>query len=194
MGYLSESAGKAFKKGTRRAHVPEWFQPLSYVFGGIAALVVVILFLTARDPVSYEVNEPRPAVTNGTDQSTDNSTDQGGGNVTPTAPVEGNTTLTIAGKETTVPAGALDMARKAAAALYTGNYDGVPVYGGGETPPVTIIWENPLIGEVTGAETFPDGSWRFLFAADPDQSGPERTREIMVFVAPDNGGWAYLPG
>lgn len=190
MGYLSNSATKAFKKGTRRAHVPDWFQPLSYVFGGIAALVVIILFLTARDPVSYEVVEPRPPVTSGTGQGTDETAVTNPTN----AQANGNTTVTIAGKDTTVPTGALDMARKAAAALYTGNYDGVPVYGGGETPPVTIIWENPLIGEVTGAENFPDGSWRFLFAADPDQSGPERTREIMVFVAPEDGGWAYLPG
>lgn len=191
MGYLSQSATKAFKKGTRRAHVPDWFQPLSYLFGGVTALVVVLLFLTAGDPVSYEVNEPIPAtVSESSGGGTGTQPNQSTGAALP----QGETALTIDGKTVEVPTGALEMAKRSAAALYTGNYTDVAIYGGGEKPPVAIVWKDPLIGDVTGAETFPDGSWRFLFDADPDRDGPERTREIMVFVAPENGSWAYLPG
>jgi hypothetical protein len=184
MGYLSSGAAKAFKKGTRRAHVPDWFQPLSYVFGGIAVLVIVLLFLTADDPVSYEVVKPKPAVENGT--STDTAPT--------TAPSGADVTLQTGSGPVTLPVGALDMARRAASALYTGDYTGVPIYGGGETPPVVLVWGDPLIGDVVAAESFADGSWRLIFSADPDRDGPERVREIMVFVAEENGNWAYLPG
>lgn len=188
MGYLSSGAAKAFKKGTRRAHVPDWFQPLSYVFGGVAALVVVLLFLTADDPISYDVVKPKPAaVADSSGAETPDAID------TPLAAGENVVLETAAGK-VTVPAGALDMGRRAASALYTGDYTGVPIYGGGEAPPVVLVWKDPLIGDVVSAESFADGSWRLLFSADPDRDGPERAREIMVFVAEENGTWAYLPG
>lgn len=184
MGFLSSGATKAFKKGTRRAHVPDWFQPLSYVFGGVAVLVIVLLFLTAGDPVSYEVVKPKATATNNTAT-----------NATPTpAPDAADVTLQTDAGTVTLPAGALDMARRAAAALYTGDYTGVPIYGGGDAPPVVLVWKNPLIGDVMTAESFADGSWRLIFSADPDRDGPERVREIMVFVAEENGNWAYLPG
>lgn len=187
MGYLSQNAAKAFKKGTRRAHVPDWFQPLSYVFGGLAVVVLGVLYLTAGDPVSYQVIEPPAGET-----VTSNPGSQPAAS-TPGLP-QGDTEINVDGGTVRVPTGALEMAKRAAAAIYTGNFAGVPIFGGGDSPPVVLTWPAPVIGAPRGADTFPDGSWRLRFDADPDGNGPERVREISIFVSPENGSWAYLPG
>jgi hypothetical protein len=190
MGYLSQNASKAFKKGTRRAHVPDWFQPLSYVFGGLALVLLGVLYLTAGDPVNYEVVEP-PAGSAAPGPGTSN-----GNNTSSTTPSlsTGDTELTLAGGTVRVPTGAIEMANRAARAIYTGEFSGVPIFGGESAPPVVLTWPAPTISAPRGADTFPDGSWRLLFDADPDGNGPERVRSISIFVAPENGSWAYLPG
>lgn len=191
MGYLSQNAAKAFKKGTRRAHVPDWFQPLSYVFGGLAVLLLGVLYLTAGDPVSYEVVEPPRGSAAPAPGGSGNTT-------TPTSAVptlpQGETELVLDGGTVRIPTAALEMAKRSAQAIYTGDFADVAIFGGEAAPPVVLTWPSPAISEPRGADTFPDGSWRLLFDADPDGSGPERLREISIFVAPENGSWAYLPG
>lgn len=185
MGNLTRAAGKAFKKGSRRAHVPDWFQPLSYVFAGFAGIVLVVSALTTENPPPIVETPTGPVIIDGDDgQTVTDDTTPGGG--TATTPTDGN--------DSSVDAAAVETARTATVALFTGVFDDVVVYPGQPQPVVITTWDNPVVVELRRSETFPDGTVAVTHLVDPDGDGREAPREVTILVIRVEQGWAFLPG
>jgi hypothetical protein len=202
MGFLSSAAEKAFSR-RRRAYVPDWFQPLSYLFGGIAALVLVI------GVVTYDGTETAPTAQSSvpTIAPADSTPDSTGAASTsdPGTPAPSSTTGTAAGADTVAitgpdgqtlaaPADAVAVSQSAIRALFTGDFTGVPIYPGQPVPSVVRTWPNPRVEDTTVGEELADGTWRLSAVVDPDDAGPELPRQVTVFIASVEQSWAFLPG
>jgi len=199
MGVLSDSARKAYKRGSRRAHIPEWFEPLAYVFGGVAAIVLVVLTFTADVPrpagetASTAVPSPNTAgtlVITPEGVATLPTTDPGTASTVPSA--EGVPLLD--GGAVEVPAGSYAAAQAVAFALLTGDFSGVVLYPGQPQPILLNTWPDPAILGVVDVELFEDASVRFLLRVDPDGAGTEPARDVSLLLTGTGQGWAYLPG
>jgi hypothetical protein len=199
MGFLSKSAEKAFKMGKRRSYVPDWFQPVSYALGALGLLVLVFGVLTSEDLPETAVNPaPIPAVSS-TDgdgggsitslpsaaATTDPSTSEPGGLFVPVGPD---------GATVDVPLAAVEIARAAAAGLFTGDFSAVVLFPGQEPPVVGTIWPAPVVGEPASAEQLADGTWLIGVIVDPDAAGTELARSVPIFVGEAGDSWGYLPG
>lgn len=201
MGFLSESAKRAYRSGARRPHVPEWFVPVSYGFAGLIALVLAYGVVFSDTPASERAGATITSVPEET-SAPEGSTVPGLSNVpvdggtTPEPGVPGETTAVflLDGGEASVPAAAWTAAQSAVFALFTGDFADVSVYPG-KTPPVLLTtWDEPsIVGLVFFAEN-PDGTVRFVIRVDPDTTGNEPARDVPVILAPFETRWAYLPG
>ncbi len=199
MGVLSNSARKAYKRGVRRAHVPEWFLPASYVFAGLAVLIVIGLGLRGSDPRPYAVadaTQPSQILVGG------DPSDQGNG-ASPADTIVDNTNgvdatletvATVDGATVSLPRGAQAAALTMVRAIFTGNFDDVVLYPGQTAPVLIAPWPSPEVRGVVGAQTFSDGSIRVSYQVDPDGAGPEKQREVSVLIVLAGAQWTYLPG
>ena len=208
MGFLSDSARKAYRKGARRTHIPDWFEPAAYVFGVIVGVVLVLGILFADDPepatTATTAAEPIVIVSDGVsvdDGITGGSTADDGSAATPTdeaatigdASTGENVTLVDGGK-LNLPTGSWQTAQGAVFALLTGNFENVALYPGKTAPIILTTWPEPVILGLVNAEQYPDGTIEFLVRADPDGTGSEAVRDVPIMLARDGATWTYLPG
>jgi len=212
MGFLSDSARKAYRKGSRRAHVPEWFEPAAYAFGVIVGVVLLLGMVFADDPepVGTETTAPGPLVIVADGAEVDGLPDTGTAGSTTVAPADGATDDTVNdpgaaaatdepvtlldGTAGTAPAGAWKAAQDVTFALLTGNFDKVAIYPGKTAPIMLTTWPEPVILGIVDVEDFPDGTVEFVVRVDPDGSGVETARDVPLTLARDRAAWAYLPG
>lgn len=203
MGFLSESAERAYRSGARRARVPDWFVPVSYGFAGLIALVL------AYGVVFSDTPAPERADATITSIPEENSADAGptvsvaapsnvpvdSGTTTETG-VPGETTAVflLDGGEVAVPATAWAAAQSAVFALFTGDFADVSVYPGKNPPVLLTTWDEPSIVGLVFFAANPDGTVRFVIRVDPDTTGNEPARDVPVVLAPFESRWAYLPG
>lgn len=94
------------------------------------------------------------------------------------------------GQPVTVPAAAVDVARKAAAGLFSGDFAGIEVKG---SPVLGRTFGAPVVGDAVNAAAVTDG-FRITFAVDPDGEGAEPRRQTAVVVTGQGTTWAFVAG
>jgi hypothetical protein len=91
-----------------------------------------------------------------------------------------------------VPVDALDMARNATVARFTGNFEGVLLGPSVSVPLLPRTWKNPYVGDPI-VNSVGDGVFVLRFRVDPDRDGVEPIREILTAVSYVPGqGWVWL--
>jgi hypothetical protein len=91
-----------------------------------------------------------------------------------------------------ISASALAVARAATLALFTGNFDGIPVADGVVFPDIARTWPDPYIGDPV-VVSVGDGTISFSFRVDPDREGAEptyKTASMVLFVPARGWVWA----
>jgi hypothetical protein len=200
MGFLSDSAKKAYRSGARRAYVPEWFVPASYVFGVVIVLVLAygIVFSEPPRPQGTEPTQDVIVLGGPTDGavSADVAVPAGTtpGDEFGAANDAENPMPLLDGGETSVPTAAWDAAQKTVFALFTGDFSDVNIYPGKTAPVLLTTWTEPSIVGLLSFEEYPDGTARFVVRVDPDTTGSEAARDVPLLMARHETGWAYLPG
>jgi hypothetical protein len=110
----------------------------------------------------------------------------------PTAPVGDVITLPFRfGGVLDVSQEALNVARSACEAIFTGNFDAVALGPGVVAPALPRTFPDP---EVSSPEVVQvgDGTVTISFLVDPDRTGPEGLRRIDVNVGVESSGWVWL--
>lgn len=192
MGFLTDSARKAYKKGSRRAYVPDWFLPASYVFAAFVAIVLLFATLRGSEPRSFTVEDPKVTVpvSGSPTITTGDSLAPGGTNVSGAT----QSVVRLDGSSVTLPVGAEAMARAAVVALFTGEFTDVALYPGQLEPVVIAPWKNVAVIGVSEARTPDATTVTVTYRIDPDGDGMEQPRDITVMVVRNGDDWAYLPG
>ena len=106
--------------------------------------------------------------------------------------VSGSVTLPVeSGGVSEVPAAALAVARASVMALFTGNFNEVPIATGVAIPDVARTWEDPSVGDPM-IVAFGESTIRLSFQVDPDRDGPESVYKtsVVVLFTPDLG-WVW---
>lgn len=91
-----------------------------------------------------------------------------------------------------ISASALAVARAATLALFTGNFEGVPVADGVALPDIARTWADPYVGDPV-VVSVGDGTISFAFRVDPDREGAEptyKTASMVLFVPARGWVWA----
>lgn len=204
MGFLSRAAESTFSKTRRRAYVPEWFRPFSYVAAGAAVAGLVLMGVFGDNSLDVTTSEVTAAelVTAGPSSqgSPDPAPVQPSASGQPTgAPSAAAGTVSLpapSGDLVQVPQQAVDVATKAAAALFTGNFTGVPLAPGQVPPTVSSPWPKAAAGAPRSVTVTPgDASLLALVVpVDPDAgTGAEAPRDVSVTLRNLEGVWVYLP-
>lgn len=204
MGFLSKAAESTFSKTKRRAYVPEWFRPFSYVAAGVAAAGLIFMGAFGNDSLDTTTGEVAAGelVTAGptAGQSADPLPAE------PSAPAQpsgegsaaaGTVSLpTPSGDLVQVPQQAVAVAAKAATALFTGNFTGVPLAPGQVPPTVSSPWPKAAAGTPRSVTLTPGDSTllSLVVPVDPDAgTGAEAPRDVSVTLRSLDGVWVYLP-
>lgn len=199
MGFLSTSAAKAYKKGARRAHIPEWFEPAAYVFAAVVGVFLIVSYVLDDGPVAGNPTGPVDQIvitgSAGTPDTSGSGTD---GSVPATVDVQtssdAETVPLVDGGDVVVPSGAWTAAKAATFGLLTGDFNAVTLYPG-KTPPILLTtWDEPSILGLVSFERNPDETVSFVVRVDPDGTGNETPRDVPFVLAKIETAWAYLPG
>jgi hypothetical protein len=170
---LTDTARKAYQR--RRVYVPEWMQLAQWVAIGLIPVVLLISFVVDNDGASNRSTFATP----GTKQSTTDDI----------SPPAGRTVslTTVAGGETEVPSAALDAARRAGLALWTGDWSGVDVDG--PAPVTESLYPNAELG---GPKVYSSGVdvIIFVFPLDADADGTT-DQSFQISVVNNNGSWQF---
>lgn len=98
-----------------------------------------------------------------------------------------------AGSSIEAPVAALEVARAAVTALYTGGFEDVPTAPDARVPEtLPEVYEDPEVGRPQ-VVSVGEGVYTFRFFVDPDRSGPApaRLKDVHVARSPE-GGWWWL--
>lgn len=99
------------------------------------------------------------------------------------------TVETLGGVATTVPKGAYDQAQLAALALFSGNFSGVNLPAGSNTPEVI-----PSAGATISSIRLNEATAAVVtFTIQVDANGAGDLRTIDVMVSPEDNMWVYYP-
>jgi hypothetical protein len=204
MGILSNSALKAYKKGSRRAHIPEWFEPVAYVFAGIVGIFLLFGLVFEEDPATGVLPQPVEQIVITADEATLTADPVGNDPVPQTTPAGGGVTISVSladenvplvdGGDLAVPAGAWSVAQATTFALLTGNFADVSLYPGKTAPILLTTWEEPSILGLVDVVRNTDDSLEFVVRVDPDGTGAEPARDVPFTLVKLDANWAYLPG
>lgn len=211
MSRLTDNAEKRFRSLARKPDTPEWYPAVGVVVGVAFFFFMAWQFIspggsapeaaTPTNPMDVPAtiapsptDVTAPTATTVADAETPPTTVE----VTtePTAPsVEPAETVMLAdwsGGSTGVDRGALDAARAATVALFTGDFSAVALAEGVTAPALPRTWPTPQVDTPT-LRSMGDGVLEISFAVDPDGAGPETIRRIDTAVTrtPD-GAWAWL--
>lgn len=213
MGLLSQSAEKTFNKTRRRAYVPDWWRPLSYVAGGAA--VAFLLFsgvlaggdsdnadatadgadtIVIDTPADTVVDTPTSAAptpvpssnTPSSSPSSSASSNAGSGSID---------IPTLAGTTVSVPVLAAQTATNAAQALFSGDFSQVPVVAGQSPPTVSSPLAAAAASTPSSVTIAPSGAtMTFRIPVYPDGNTAGTTaREVTVTVQLVDDQWQYVP-
>lgn len=202
MSSLSEAAGKRLRSVNRRQELPSWWTLGQIVVGVIFFCALAYSFMTDENTPPVELpDDPfaAPAETPVVDPGTVATVPAP---VEPTAPISpgptaptttGTVTLPAAdGTLVEVPVAAVDLAKAAAVANFTGNYVDVPVAAGVTRTPPLRLWLDAVAADVT-VLTAVEGEFALNVTVDPDATGPETARPIVIPVTVEDGSWVYAP-
>jgi hypothetical protein len=180
MGFLSDGARNAYRKAGGSAYVPDWYRNAIWV-GALIAAGGVFLSTTFND------NDAPPSTYN---QSVSPGSDA------PTEPSQGSVQTDVSGLVSLrgvdgarydIPRAALDAAEAAGLALWTGNWEGVPVTG--ELPGSSATFPQARLGTARVVSADADVvSLLFELREDGDE---KVTQEFQVTVVATGDGWAY---
>jgi hypothetical protein len=111
---------------------------------------------------------------------------------TETVPVDTRVLVPLPGPGGTVNVDqqALDVARAATVALFTGDFSTVAISPGVEPPTLTRTYPDPLVSEPT-VRNVGDENITITFTVDPDGTGPAGLRLINTTVTAGVGGWSW---
>lgn len=204
MGFLSNSALKAYKKGARRAHIPEWFEPAAYVFAGIVGVFLLFGLVFGDDPAPGVLPQPVEQIVITGDGEATATTPSGGSGVAPAAPNDDGVAISVSltdetvplvdGGEVSVPAGAWSVAKSTTFALLTGDFTDVAIYPGNTAPILLTTWGEPSILGLVDVVRNTDGSLEVVLRVDPDGTGDEPARDVPFTLVKLDSNWVYLPG
>jgi hypothetical protein len=204
MGVLSNSALKAYKKGSRRAHIPEWFEPAAYVFAGIVGIFLLFGLVFEDDPAPGVRSQPVEQLVITADGATSTAGPVGNDPVPQTTPDGDGVTISVSladenvslieGGDLAVPAGAWSAAQATTFALLTGDFADVPLYPGKSAPILLTTWVEPSILGLVDVVRNTDDSLEFVVRVDPDGTGTEPARDVPFILVKIDTNWVYLPG
>jgi hypothetical protein len=203
MGFLSNSAMKAYKKGSRRAHIPEWFEPAAYVFAAIVGIFLIVSYVLDDGPP--QTNQAAPLeelVITGSGGATETNgsapaatsvpgTEDG---ITISVSLADETVALVEGGSATLPAGSWAAAQATTFALLTGDFSGVTIHSGKTAPILLTTWPEPSILGLVDFKRNSDDTLAFVVRVDPDGTGSEAPRDVPFTLARVDTVWAYLPG
>lgn len=174
MGNLTENASKRFRK-SRRVAVPEWYQSAQWFAVILIPVILMVSFVTNDNPVVAENQTQNDSavqvlVPGGeTSYADTTSSEDSTGEITSDAPATGSLRVSKPGGGTSiVPAEALEVAKAAGLASYTGNWIGVPVDG--TLPRTQRLNPDATIGKAM-AYAVSDAAVTFAFQLDRDGNG-----------------------
>lgn len=203
MGFLSDSARKAYKKGSRRAHIPDWFEPAAYVLGVVIGVFLIASYVLDDGPAPRGQSAPvEELVIAGSGGSTNvgdgapatTSPPSPGGAATVSVGLADEVVTLVDGGTVELPAGSWAAAQATAFGLLTGNFSNVTVHPG-KTPPILLTtWEEPSILGLVDFARNADDTLAFVLRIDPDGTGTEKPRDIPFLLVKIDATWAYLPG
>lgn len=201
MGRLTDTVTERLETHRRRRqNLPDWFPFFAVVVGALAAVVLGAQAIFGGDGTSPTDTAPRmyvPSPANtapttvapaGTNTTSTTSGDRGSPAATPSGgevPVR-----TREGGTLEVPADAVEVARRAALAMVTGDDADVPVAGA--APPLTPLpgATSPSVEEVV-VLTSSKGSYEFTVAVAPSPEAAAVQR--IVTVSESAGRWVWVP-
>lgn len=200
MGFLSDSAKKAYKKGSRRTHIPEWFEPAAYVFGALIGVFLILSYVFDSSPVRREQAAPIEELVitgSGAPESfggTTATTIASGGAAIISNSLGEEEILLLDGGAVLLPVDAWLAAQTTTFALLTGDFSNVTVYPGKTTPILLTTWAEPSILGLVDFIRNADETLSFVVRVDPDGVGNEAPRDVPFVLARVDTAWAYLPG
>ena len=191
MGNLTESAQKRFRK-SRRVAVPEWYQSAQWLAVVLIPIILVVSYVTKDNPVvapqgtsnasAVQVLVPGGDVAGNVDSSSGNADASGSGTAAGSVSVS-----KPGGGSVSVPASALQAAKAAGLASYTGNWVGVPVDG--SLPRTQRLNPEAKIGKAL-AYAVSDAAITFAFQLDRDGNGTwDESFQVSVVNVSDR--WVF---
>lgn len=202
MGFLSESATKAYKKGSRRAHIPEWFEPAAYVLGAVIGIFLIVSYILDDGPPRQNQAAPiEELVITGSGESVGaedeatvtSSAESSGDDATISTSLGEEAVPLVDGGTVSVPVGAWSAAQATTFALLTGDFSNVTVHPE-KTPPILLTtWAEPSILGLMDFARNADDTLSFVVRVDPDGTGGEAPRDVPFVLARVDTVWAYLP-
>ena len=179
MGKLTEGARKSFHKYGRSQNVPPWYK-YSYFLGFVIIAVALFISYFENDATQTENNitdnsnlylNTKPVDTN--IESNDKTSEQIENNLPTTYQIKD-----IDGKVYIIPLEAYNVAKQAALAFFTGDWDKVPTYGG---KPRTSFADNNIKITNSTLLTNDDTSVSILFSYTRDGKLKEYNIQIIVY-------------
>jgi hypothetical protein len=180
MGFLSDGARNAYRKAGGSAYVPDWYRNAIWV-GAVIAAGGIFLAAAFNDndapPSTYSQGVPSGSVLN-----TEPSQGAAQSDVSDLVSLRG-----VDGARYDVPRAALDVAASAGLALWTGDWEGVPVTG--DLPGTSATFPQARLGTARVVSADADAV-SLLFELQEDGDGTV-TQEFQVTVVATGDGWAY---
>lgn len=218
MANLKQAGAERLAKLSRRPDLPPWWQNVSYllllvfpIYLGVVALRAPVTtsglsgapatqppVFAAPTPMPVPMPVPAPPAPPAPSVPPSGAGDAGGqdaGSEQPASegplppPGAGDVVVaTVQGGSVTVPLAAYEVARAAAAALFTGDFSRVPLASSAQVPSGLPRFQDPVLA-VTLLEDSSGGRLVFSTPVDPDGPGPERSRPVTVTVVLEGGSW-----
>ncbi|MFM7088851.1 MAG: hypothetical protein ACKOW9_04980 [Candidatus Paceibacterota bacterium] len=178
MGSLSDAAKRGFRKGIKRSSVPEWMLLAQWVALGFIP-VIVVLSLFQSDAVIIEKPPKTSEVV-----SDLNNNDLSSSSVSDSIV----SIKTVNGKSVKVSQEAVDTAKKAGLAIWTGVWDDVPISG---NPAYNeSLYPNARIGSLM-VFSLTDDVITFVIKLDTRGDG-SYDQSFQISVVKETGRWVYL--
>jgi hypothetical protein len=153
--------------------------------GGAVIVGVGMLFAFGNDSAPVTVSPPDIGIVDpGTTPNPDPTTGPTGETLE-VASLSGTGTVRV-------PADAVETARRAVTALYTGDFTGVQLAANVSAPIVANRWPSASASGPTGAASTSATLYRIQFKVDLAGSGAA-TEPVSVAVTVQDGRWVYLP-
>jgi hypothetical protein len=211
MANLKQAGTKRLAQLGRRPDLPPWWQALSYVLLVGFFIYLGVSALSPRPfapPPSSSLAGPAPAPQPPTVPPAQDAAPVPGGaadqdpteppadaqpdptTVDPTQTPGDIAVATVQGGSASVPAAAHAVARDAALALFTGEFERVPRAAAATFPTGLPTYADPAVG-ATVLELAESERFVFSTVIDPDRSGPEAPRPVTVAVTLEGGVWRF---
>lgn len=201
MARFSKSAAERFDKIRDKPDVPDWLTTAGGLLFGVFIIFTGFSLAAGNEPRQSSgaareglvpITAPGPE---NPDSSTSSPAPDASGRATPTTAPAGTEPVAVpveTGGTAHVPGAAATVASDAAAALFTGATDGIPV----SSPDVwtaSTRYDNPTVtNQRLRVDAGSEGRYVFAYTVDPDGAGaPQPPREVTVAVALEDARWVF---